>query len=302
MKNPTVAIVGGASLLGRELQDLIRDSKLKWTVRLLSGEADGSAGTITASGEDATYLEPISSEALAEADVTFLAGTRESSAEALRLDPAGQFVDLTGVVKDDTMQPLLHPAAKGLALLLEKLKYAEYVIATVFEPASERGHAGVAELQKQSSSLLSFQPLPKDVFDAQAAFNLLAEYGEDAPVSLAAVEDRIYNDLLTLRPDANLSLRLIQTPVFHAYGVLAFVRFPSAVDSIESLFQKDPRIDLRTGGTEAPSTAGAAQQDGFQVGSFRKDRRDPRAWWVWMTFDNLRVAASDALEVAKELL
>lgn len=301
MKNTTVAIVGGASLLGRELQELIRDQKLKWTVRLLSGEADGGAGTITASGEDATYLEPMTSESLAEAEVTFLAGTRESSAEALRLDPAGQFIDLTGVIREDT-PPLVHPAATALALLLEKLKYSEYVIATVFEPASERGHAGIAELQKQSSSLLSFQPLPKDVFDAQAAFNLLAEYGEDAPVALAAIEDRIYNDLMTLRPDANLSLRLIQAPVFHAYAVLAFVRFPSAVDSIESLFQNDARIDLRANGTEAPTNAGAAQQDGFQFGSFRKDRRDPRAWWVWMTFDNLRVSAAAAIEAAKELL
>ena len=33
------------------------------------------------------------------------------------------------------------------------------------------------ELHQQTVNLLSFQPLPKDVFDAQVAFNLVARYG-----------------------------------------------------------------------------------------------------------------------------
>ena len=44
----------------------------------------------------------------------------------------------------------------------------------MFEPASEHGQRGMDELHQQTVNLLSFQPLPKDVFDAQVAFNMVA--------------------------------------------------------------------------------------------------------------------------------
>jgi aspartate-semialdehyde dehydrogenase len=175
-------------------------------------------------------------------------------------------------------------------------------VVTVLEPASERGHAGIGELQKQTSNLLTFQQLPKDVYDAQVAFNVLSEYGEEAPLALEAIEDRIDRDLRKLSPSAKVSLRLIQAPVFHGYNVLAFVRMAGAVDDLSKLLQGDPLIDLRTGGTEAPSNVGASQQDGFLIGSLKRDRRDPQCWWIWMSFDNLRITASNALAAAKQIL
>jgi aspartate-semialdehyde dehydrogenase len=312
----TVAIVGGASLLGRELQDLIRDEKLRWNLRLLSGEVEGS-GTLAATGEEATYLEPLTAEALQDSAVVFLAGNLETSLKARELRPDALFIDLTGTLQtggaklaaprigvdpESKVLRIAHPAAIGLAFLLSKIPQSEQIVATVFEPASERGHSGIGELQKQSSNLLSFQPLPKDVFDAQVAFNLLAEFGEDAPTQLSAIEDRIDQDLRALSPKGEIvSLRLMQAPVFHAYGVLAWVRTSSGV-VVEGLLQNDPLIDLRTAGTEGPSNSGAAQQDGFLIGSIRNDRRVPNAWWIWMTFDNLRVNASNALAAARQVL
>ena len=73
-----------------------------------------------------------------------------------------------------------HPAAITLALLLLRARKAgaiRRVVATIFEPASEHGQRGMDELHQQTVNLLSFQPLPKDVFDAQVAFNMVARYG-----------------------------------------------------------------------------------------------------------------------------
>ena len=47
------------------------------------------------------------------------------------------------------------------------------------------------ELHQQTVNLLSFQGLPRETFDAQAAFNLLTGLGEAARISLATVEARI---------------------------------------------------------------------------------------------------------------
>ena len=87
-----------------------------------------------------------------------------------------------------------HPVAVALALLLLRAKKAGAIrraVATVFEPASEHGQRGMDELHQQTVNLLSFQPLPKDVFDAQVAFNMVARYGQKSQPALDSVEARI---------------------------------------------------------------------------------------------------------------
>ena len=52
--------------------------------------------------------------------------------------------------------------------------------ASVFQPASEQGQKGMDELHEQTVNLLSFQQLPKNIYDAQVAFNLVGRYGDRA--------------------------------------------------------------------------------------------------------------------------
>jgi aspartate-semialdehyde dehydrogenase len=304
-------------LLGRELQELIRDEKLHWNLRLLSGEGEGAGTLTTSDGEEATYLEPVAEQPLRESQVIFLVGTRESGLKARELHPGGRFIDLTGTLDAPLAAPrigvdpesqllvIAHPASIALAFLHSKLEKAgavERTVTTVFEPASERGHSGIGELQKQSAALLTFKPLPKDVYDAQLAYNVLPEFGEDAPLQLQAVEERIDRELKRLCPAEHASLRLVQVPVFHGYSFLTWVRFTSAVASLEPAFAADPLVDLRGDGVEPPTNAGVTQQDGYQIGAIRRDRADANAWWVWMTCDNLRTVASNAVAAAKQIL
>ena len=97
---------------------------------------------------------------------------------------------------DFTEAPVViaHPAAIVLALLMlraQKVGKIARAIATLFEPASEHGRRGMDELHEQTVNLLSFQQLPKGVFDTQVAFNLLDRYGEKSLPTLASVESRI---------------------------------------------------------------------------------------------------------------
>ncbi len=94
-----------------------------------------------------------------------------------------------------------HPAASALAITLQRLaryRKIRQAIAHVFEPASERGKRGISELQQQTTGLLAFKPLDKQVFDTQLSFNLLSRFGEEATVKLSAVEERIERDLATI--------------------------------------------------------------------------------------------------------
>ncbi|HET8547845.1 MAG TPA: Asd/ArgC dimerization domain-containing protein, partial [Bryobacteraceae bacterium] len=174
----------------------------------------------------------------------------------------------------------------------------------VFEPASERGQAGINELQQQTANLLSFRPLEKTVFDAQLSFNMLARYGSAAPQPLEEVEHRIERHLATLLGGASPmpSLRLIQAPVFHGHSFSFWFSFENAVDTaglIDAL--ETAGIDVRTPDLEPPTNVGLAGQSGVTVGLIEADRNYPRSVWMWAASDNLRVAADAAVDLLAEV-
>src|SRR4029077_17008212 len=124
-----------------------------------------------------------------------------------------------------TVHVIANPASIALALILTRLHPLhpiERTVAHVFEPASERGKPGLDELQQQTVNLLSCKSQPKEIFDAQLAFNMLARFGESAPESLEDLELRIERHLATLLSVGSMapipSIRLIQAPIFHGHS------------------------------------------------------------------------------------
>ena len=95
------------------------------------------------------------------------------------------------------------------------------MVATVFEPASENGQKGMDELHEQTVNLLSFQELPKNVFDIQVAFNMVARYGQRSG-SLEAVENREALPAHCQRR-SRPSLQVLQAPVFHGHGFSVYL-------------------------------------------------------------------------------
>jgi aspartate-semialdehyde dehydrogenase len=154
--------------------------------------------------------------------------------------------------------------------------------------------------------------MPKKIFDAQLSFNMLAQYGEDAPVTLESAELRIERHLATLlsrgaglnaAPAPMPSLRLIQAPVFHGYSLSLWVEFEEnpGVEAVESALTDD-RIDVRRRDLEPPTAVGMAGRDGVAVGAVAMDRNDPQACWCWLVADNLRLAGENAVAVGSQFL
>jgi aspartate-semialdehyde dehydrogenase len=200
--------------------------------------------------------------------------------------------------------------AVALALIrLARYRPVRQAIAHIFEPASERGKLGVTELHQQTTSLLSFKPLDKSVYDAQVSFNLLSQYGENAPSKLSDTEHRIERHLATLlsrETSGNAipmpSLRVIQAPVFHGYTISMWVEFGADVNATaigEAL--ASAQIEVRGPEDEAPDTVGAVSQSGLIAGDIRIDRNNPRAAWLWVVGDNLRLTADAAADLVGTL-
>jgi aspartate-semialdehyde dehydrogenase len=325
----SIALIGGETLLGREVRDVFSESSLGSELRLIAAD-DEESGKLVALDGAAAFLAKLDPDSVEDAEVVVLSGSAKSSREAIAANPSGLVVDLTYLTEDDPdarvrapqvegldyqpdhsgPQVVAHPAAVAIALVLDRLNRLAPVSASVihiFEPASERGKAGIDELQQQTVGLLAFKDMPKKVFDAQLSFTMLPQYGEAAEVKLHEVEERIERHLATLldRPEGAPmpSIRLIQSPVFHGYSFSLWIEFEDAppIPELEEALLGD-HMDVRGGDLEPPTNLSVAGQSGIAVGSITPDRNNGNAVWLWMAADNFRLPAETAALIVKEYL
>lgn len=319
MAKPKLALVGGQTLLGREIRDQAQDFDV-----LSMDSTDDEGKTLLRDTDELALMSPIDEKAILSAAVVMLAGDLESTAKVRKMR-AHDLIDLTGLLAIDPksrlraplsetplktkpapVEVIAHPAATMLALFLRSLEAIapmERSVAQVFHPASEFGTEAITELQQQTIALLSFQNVPKQVFDTQAAFAMLVRLGEEAPHKIEKIEQRVETHLASLLKGTlpMPSLRLAQVPVFHGLTASVWVEFKTTpeLDRIAELLGK-AGLDVHGPSLEPPNNVGIANQDGVAVGAIEADRVNGRAAWFWLAADNHRLTATNALMVARE--
>ena len=333
-----IAIVGASTLLGRELKESLAESSLAGAAFVLLDEAEAQ-GQLDQVGDEVTVVQAVAADSFERVDFTFFAGTealtRKHWRQALRsgstvLDLSGALDQEPGVLvrapwlglaglspqeaTADLFTPAVvpgHPAALALALVLERLQLAapiRFAAATVLEPASAFGRTAMDELHQQTVSLLSFQGLPRAIYDAQVAYNLLGGLGESATINLGAEEARIrrhYRALGDGRWPA-LALQVIHAPVFHGHAFSIAVELERAVEisAIEEALGGE-HVDLVLEDTDSPSNLAATGQNDVLVRLRpERDNRNPNLAsrvWLWAASDNLRLHAQNAVECALDL-
>ncbi len=327
-----VAIVGAATLKGRELKEVLGDRNFPSAdVRLLDDEE--SLGQLQTVGEEPAFIQSVLPEHLENVDFTFFASDESFTRDTWKLarQAGSDIIDVSygleeqpGVLLrapwverelgaspkiDFSGAPVVvaHPAAVVLALLLlraQKVGNVARSIVTILEPASEHGRRGMDELHEQTVNLLSFQQLPKGVFDTQVAFNLVDRYGEKAAPALSTVEDRIqrhFRSIVQGRLDVP-SLMLLQAPIFHGHAFSLYIELDSAAQNEELVAAvSGEHVDVLQGADESPSNVNAAGQELIQV-FVRPDAQNAHAFWLWTATDNLRIAALSAVECAESMI
>ncbi|HWP83652.1 MAG TPA: Asd/ArgC dimerization domain-containing protein [Terriglobia bacterium] len=196
-----------------------------------------------------------------------------------------------------------HPMALALAGILNRISRRSPIVraaATLFEPASERGQPGVAELHEQTVSLLSFHEIPRTVFDAQVSFNLLACNGPEARPTLREIQERIARHTAALlRPGVSQpSMRLVQAPVFHGYSFSCWLELAEPLEppEIAAAMQGEPFTVCPPG--DSPSAVSTAGSNTIALAGIDRDAARPAGYWLWGAFDNLRLAARNAVCIA----
>ncbi len=326
-------IVGASTLLGKDLVEELNDgASTAWDLTLV--DTAEAAGQVAAAGDEAAVILPISEDSFTGMDIVFFAGdaaTVRKYGKAAHTAGAA-IVDLTGTMESGPgvllRSPLLraagapdlatvavrvaHPAALMLAAVAQRLEPfgLQRIAATVLEPASAQGSAGVDEMHQQTVALLSFKPLERDVFDGQVAFNLRAALGEAAKVNLAATAARIGREAAELAGGgtaAQLAVQVLQAPVFHASTASLFVEL-AATPGESAVGQALDGAGVHVvSGEESASNDGVSGKGEIIVmlraaEIFGGAEKAPgSAFWLWMAADNLRLVARTAGSCAAEL-
>ena len=325
------AIVGAASLKGKEIAEMLNERNFPASdIRLLDDEE--SLGQLEAMGDEISFVQRVNAEQFEHVDFTFFACDEQSTRRNWKSarDAGSAIIDLSAALESETgasvrslwierergqvpppeLQPgpciVAHPVAVALALLLlrtQKAGSVRRVVATVLEPASEHGQRGMDELHQQTVNLLSFQPLPKDVFDAQIAFNMVARYGQKSQPSLDSVEARLLRHYQKIAGDEapQPSLFLLQAPIFHGHALAIFLEMESAAH-VKDLAQALAGDHVIIPGPEedSPSNVSSAGQADIQV-LVKSDPGHRNGVWLWAVADNLRIAALTAVECAESM-
>jgi len=324
------AIVGAGSLKGKEVAEVLNERNFPAAdIRLL--DDDEAMGQLEAMGDEISFIQRVRAEQFENVDFTFFASDQESTRRSWKdaRDASSAIIDLSSALENEPgatvrslwierergqvappeLQPgpcvTAHPVSVTLALLLLRARKGGAIrraVATIFEPASEHGQRGMDELHQQTVNLLSFQPLPKDVFDAQVAFNMVARYGQKSQPALDSIETRVVRHFRKIVGDeaAAPSLFLLQAPVFHSHALALFLEMEGAVDI--------PSLTLALTGDHVtvaadddfPSNVSSAGQADIQL-SLKADPVQPNGVWLWAAVDNLRISALTAVECAESM-
>jgi aspartate-semialdehyde dehydrogenase len=325
------AIVGAASLKGKEVAEMLNERNFPAAdIRLL--DDDESMGQLEAMGDEISFIQRVRAEQFENVDFTFFASDVETTRKNWKdaRDAASAIIDLSAALENEPgasvrslwverergqspapeLQPgpcvTAHPVAVTLALLLSRAKKVGAIrgaVATIFEPASEHGQRGMDELHQQTVNLLSFQPLPKDVFDAQVAFNMVARYGQKSQPALDSVEARIlrHYQKIAAADAPQPSIMLLQAPIFHGHALAVFVEMghPVNVQVLSQALAGD-HVAIPGADEESPTNVNSAGQADIQL-SLKLDPGQPNGVWLWAAADNLRISAVTAVECAESM-
>jgi aspartate-semialdehyde dehydrogenase len=325
------AIVGAGSLKGKEVAEVLNERNFPAAdIRLL--DDDESMGQLEAMGDEISFIQRVRAEQFEHVDFTFFASDPDSTRRSWKdaRDAGSTIIDLSGLLENEPgasvrsvwverergqvvtpeLQPgpcvTAHPAAIALGLLLLRAKKAGTIrraVATIFEPASERGQRGMDELHQQTVNLLSFQPLPKDVYDVQVAFNMVARFGQKAQPALDSIESRILGSYRKIVAGDAIepSILLLQAPIFHGHALVVHLDLHQTIDISElSQVLAGDHIVVSSGEEDWPNNISAAGQSNISV-ALKSDPAQPNGVWIWAALDNLRIAAITAVECAESM-
>jgi aspartate-semialdehyde dehydrogenase len=314
-----VGIVNPLTLVGNEIKTILTERSFPLAKLVLLDTTGEAAGALTEVGDEPAVVTPASALELEDLDLVFFCGPPEPNREWIERNTTDGFIviDLSqpSTIEEGTLaiagmnldevagQTVFispHPVAIPIALILHQIEGVsgiELCTATVIQPASELGQAGVEELAAQTVSALNIAPVPQKVFNRQLAFNLYPAAERNEEFIVKQVRKLI-------APETAVALLITQGTIFHSHTFSLFVRMEEALvrQTVINALKANKAIAFPEG-DQAFSTTDAAGRDEVLIAEVRADPSIEGGCWVWAVCDNLRRSgALNAVLIAEKVL
>ncbi|HXQ51327.1 MAG TPA: aspartate-semialdehyde dehydrogenase [Stellaceae bacterium] len=328
-----VAVVGATGNVGREMLSILAERKFPVS-EVVAVASERSAGAEVSFGDDAVLkVRDLDSYDFRGVDLAlFSPGARVSALHAPRAAKAGAVViDNTSQFRMDKDVPLVVPEVNPEAIAqfdkrgiianpncstiqmvvalkpLHDIARIRRVVVATYQSVSGAGRAAMDELFSQTRGIFVNDPVKKEEFSKQIAFNCIPQIDVFMDDGSTKEEWKMVGETRKiLDPDIKVSATCVRVPVFIAHAEAINVEFESAISEKEAraALQKAPGVlvvDHRAdeGYVTQVEVAG---EDAVYVSRIRRDTTVEHGLSLWVVADNLRKgAALNAVQIAEIL-
>ena len=331
-RNPHVAVVGATGAVGVEMIKTLEKRGFPVSTLTLLASARSAGRQLKFRGE-AIPVKELTRDSFAGIDIAlFSAGGGISKEFAPIAARAGSVVvDNSSAFRMDDSVPLVIPeinagdvrghkgiianpncttAVTLMALFpLHQAFQVKRIFASSYQAVSGTGAKAIEELRRQVAQIVNGQPVTKEVYPHQIAFNVLPHVDSFLPDGYTKEETKMQNEgrKIMHHPTFRASVTCVRVPVYRAHSVAVSAEFakPVTVDSARAVLSNAPGLDLVDDPEkkEYPMPLYTAEKYNCQVGRIRQDCALENGLCFWVSGDQLlQGAALNAVQIAEELV
>jgi aspartate-semialdehyde dehydrogenase len=331
-RNPHVAVVGATGAVGVEMIKTLEKRNFPVGKLTLLASARSVGKKLKFRGQDIAITE-LKKDSFAGIDIAlFSAGGSISKEFAPIAAKAGcVVVDNSSAFRMDDNVPLVVPEInaadvkkhKGIianpncttaitlmALYpLHKAFGCKRIFASSYQAVSGTGAKAIEELKRQVEQVVHGQPVTKEVYPHQIAFNVLPHVDSFLPTGYTKEEMKMENEgrKIMHHPKFRASVTCVRVPVYRAHSVAVSAEFqkPVTVKAALAVLRKAPGLDVIDNPAKAEYPLPLYQTDKYNcaVGRIRMDCALDNGLCFWVSGDQLlKGAALNAVQIAEELL
>ncbi|MFM7805456.1 MAG: aspartate-semialdehyde dehydrogenase [Verrucomicrobiota bacterium] len=182
------------------------------------------------------------------------------------------------------------------------------IFASSYQAVSGTGAKAIEELEKQVGQIVRGEPVTREVYPHQIAFNVLPQVDSFLATGYTKEEMKLENEgrKIMHHPGFKASVTCVRVPVYRSHSVAVSAEFekPVTVESAHAFLRKAPGLDVVDEPSKNlyPLPLQAAERYNCQVGRVRMDCAMENGLAFWVSGDQLlKGAALNAVQIAELL-
>src|SRR5271168_2615546 len=313
-RNPHVAVVGATGAVGIEMIKTLEKRNFPVGKLTLLASARSAGKHLKFKGKDVLVTE-LTKNSFAGIDIAlFSAGGSISREFAPIAAKAGcVVVDNSSAFRQDDKVPLVIPeinpgdvkhlqniianpncttAITLMALYpLHQAFGVKRIFASSYQAVSGTGAKAIEELKRQVAQVVAGEPVTKEVYPHQIAFNVLPQVDVFLPNGYTKEEAKMENEgrKIMHHPMFRASVTCVRVPVYRAHSIAVSAEFekPVTVAAARAVLQKAPGLDIvdNPEKSEYPLPLYASGKYNCQVGRLRLDYAFDNGLCFWVAGD-----------------